>query len=180
MLDVVPTVVRVESVGTDWASLAAVISTGLVGVLGIGAAIWQAIHGWKREDRRARIAEKRKIYSRSLGLLTEFYFRYTGSRQTADAAERDQAARLLADALTACCEVQLISPDDVTDKLNVLIGGLWGSRDAPERIDKAFGDLGMAMRLDLGERPFNALPSLSATLSKTADPGDSEAQQGVT
>lgn len=66
MIDAASPVIQVVTTGTDWPAIAAVISTGIVGIAGIGSAIWQARHNWGKEDDRAKLAEKKRIYAACL------------------------------------------------------------------------------------------------------------------
>jgi hypothetical protein len=65
MLDVASPVIQVVTTGTGWPAMAAVTSSGIVGLAGIGAAIWQARRTWSHEDERGNHAEKQRIYARS-------------------------------------------------------------------------------------------------------------------
>jgi hypothetical protein len=63
--------VQVFTSGTDWAAIAAAISGGLVGLAGIFAAWRQSGRTISAEDKRAKVAEKRRIYARYLTSITE-------------------------------------------------------------------------------------------------------------
>lgn len=67
-----PFIVHVVSNGTDWLSLATIISGALSGLAGIGSAVWQAIRGWSREERGAHVAEQRRLYVSTVNALTNF------------------------------------------------------------------------------------------------------------
>jgi len=181
MLASSPIVVHVLN-ATDWASLAAVISTGLVGVLGIGAAIWQAVHGWRREDKCARIAEKRSLYSHCLAVLNEYDFADTFKPTMTDAASvsawLDQVRRTSLNTLNAIFEVALIAPDEVTDKLEMVFDKAMKPEDknhlpALTRA-QAMAQLAEAMRADLGERPLSTWLNTDAA-SRAPDNGAIEA-----
>ncbi len=68
MLESAPTVVINSAV--DWPAVVAGISAGVAALAGIGATLWQASRTWGHEDKRAKIAEKRRIYAACLTTLS--------------------------------------------------------------------------------------------------------------
>lgn len=64
MLSAMPAVI-IES-GTDWPAIIASISTGVAAVAGIAGTIWQASRNWNHDDKRTRLAEKRRTYASCL------------------------------------------------------------------------------------------------------------------
>ena len=153
-----PIVVHVLNSGTDWLSLAAVISTGLVGVLGASAAIWQAVHGWKREDNRAKLAERRRVYGNYVAALSEALFTiFKDAERTAEQREQGRGDFYAAEAraVTRLYEVHLIAPDDVANKATVALNALnQTSFVDPAAYLAAVRDLKAAMRSNLGEGPM--------------------------
>ena len=55
--------VEVVTTGTDWPAIVAAISTGVVGLAGIGGTIWSGTRRINTESERVRLAEKRRIYA---------------------------------------------------------------------------------------------------------------------
>jgi len=108
--------------GIDWPSIAAVISTGLVGVLGVGSAIWQATRGWSREDRRQHRAEKRRVYVSMLDTLSAFMGEVVKLKAFEDGRRADDTLEERRAKLDAASDANsstigsllLIAPDSVT------------------------------------------------------------------
>lgn len=100
MLEAASPVIQVVTTGVDWPAIAAVISTGVVGVAGIGATLWQARRNWSHEDERAMRAEKIRIYASCLGDLYKCLEAARHWESAQDSPERKNAVREYGTALT--------------------------------------------------------------------------------
>jgi hypothetical protein len=160
MLDVTSPVIQVVTTGTDWPAIAAVISTGIVGLAGIGGTIWQATRNWYKEEQRAKVAQKRRIYA---GFLTSCYelllanSRAKSRRKAAssptgfDAAEQFEMA--LTNAVSARSELELIAPPQVRDLADTFLSSII---DDEIRSPEPRARVVAAMRADLGEPPLKS------------------------
>lgn len=152
MQTVTPILVHVVNSGTDWLALAAVISTGVVGLAGIGAGLWQASRGWNREEKRAKMADKRRVYAAYLATLHNGVA--AGVKhlvyQNNDATE--QFAQSMVAAQIAVNEVRLIAPPDIVVKAGDVLSSLVKlTRETLNNQTTQQPVLMMAMRRDLGE-----------------------------
>jgi len=156
MLDVTSPVIQVITVGTDWPAIIAVISTGLVGLAGIGSAIWQARRTWNIEDNRAKIAEKRRIYAACIAALSAHNLLARQKGLFKDSSTKGKRPpeyqTVWQESINAVGEINLIAPPDVTTLANKT-GAILAR---PEQEDqgtalKVIVDLLKAMRKDLGE-----------------------------
>lgn len=157
MLDVASPVIQVVTTGTDWPAIAAVISTGIVGLAGIGATLWQAKRNWNIEDKRAKVAERRRIYASS---LASFFTCLEAARRKdslKDTPESETAAReydaALIEALNTAVELRLIAPSkevgllstEAIVKLRNYVG-----KDDPSVVN-AISKVGVELQKDLRE-----------------------------
>jgi hypothetical protein len=137
--------------GTDWPAIVAAISTGVVGLAGIGGTLWQGKRareaqtadlkgsldataknlrlGINAEDNRARIAEKRRIYAAYQAALSELaaaVFHNVSLDISASHDERTEAQVKILKArekvFATVSEVHLIAPKNVA-KLAANAGG---------------------------------------------------------
>ena len=162
MLAGAPIIVHVINSGTDWLALAAVTSTGVVGLAGIGAAVWQASRGWARDEKRAATAEKRRIYAECLAAFNDAV---SGLRDMELATERGDTPTdsVRADYNTArdrirrmAFEATLIAPDAVADliaeALHTVNKRTW---DPGQRVlELPLGRLAKTMRYDIDNKPL--------------------------
>jgi hypothetical protein len=157
MIDVAPTVVVVS--GIDWPAIVASISTGVAAVVGIGGTLWLASRGWKQENKRAKVAEKRRVYASCLaalnrGIQTAVYREILRDSSEGSNAVLEHDAALLA-CLTTVSELTLIAPSDVGrlgGKALVELNHYPG--EDRTSATRALTNLVKAMRADLGEPPL--------------------------
>jgi hypothetical protein len=148
MLESVPTVV-INS-GVDWGAVATGISAGVAALAGIGGTIWVATRNWNREDERAKIAEKRRMYAACLGALANGS-RARQSVETSDNPDRREAFALAANtAANAVWELELIAPKAVGRLATDVLVAMY----KPAGFGKVQGELILAMRADLGGEPL--------------------------
>lgn len=147
MRAVTPILVHVVNSGTDWLSLTAVIATGVVGLAGIGATVWQARQGWAREEKRAKVAVKRRAYVEVLAALNDCVNASLESPEASDALNRAIKA-----AIIAIYAMFLVAPGDVFSLSHNVLNNAIDRADS-ETTGNAIGDLMVAMAKDLGERP---------------------------
>jgi len=148
----------------------AAISTGVVGLAGIGGTLWQGKRsreaqtagikasldatadnlkvGIDAENERARLAEKRRIYA---SYSATIFHAYAIATQKPGVAVKEKAETMLA-AIEAISQLELIAPDAVTGLARDALLTITGS----EEVDNAqFNTLrplmSRAMRADLGE-----------------------------
>lgn len=142
----------------DWGTVVPAAITGVVGLAGIGGALLSARMTGKSdaenlrtsisaEDRRARLAEKRRIYANCLATLT------IAATARAEAHDRQGAAAALVAAANAAFEVKLIAPRTVCGFTDPAMSRLANSEfgKADNRSADAIAELAHAMRVDLGE-----------------------------
>ena len=156
----------------DWGTVIAAGITGVVGVAGIGGTLLSARMTSKSdaenlrmsiaaEDKRAQLAEKRRIYANCLARLTDGFYAativktYTGKNTDAEyktAVQECNRARV--EATHTLHEVRLIGPGHVgnlaSNAVRSLLRVLEG--DSTE-YSKVQAELASAMRADLGEPP---------------------------
>jgi hypothetical protein len=156
MLNVTSTVVVS---GTDWAAIVASISTGVAAVAGIGGTLWQASRNWNQEDKRAKAAEKRRVYAACLaafntGIQTAVYREAFRGSSEGSSAVREHDAALLA-CLTLVSELTLIAPSNIGRLGGKMLVELnhYPGKDRTSAT-RALSNLIKAMRADLGEPPL--------------------------
>jgi hypothetical protein len=140
MLNVTAPGVQIVTAGVDWPAIAAGISAGVVGIVGILATLSQGkrareaassdlhrsldatnknlITTINAENERARLATKRQIYTKCLGSLSVLVQAwYDDVANRGQPAERqvasDSSASALIAAYNAVAEVQLTAPDHI-------------------------------------------------------------------
>ena len=89
MTAISPVVQVVTGGGTDWPAIVAAISTGVVGLAGIGGTVWGSRRSINAEDARARLAQKRLIYADCLTAIVEMIGAAADHRTVFSAADRD-------------------------------------------------------------------------------------------
>jgi hypothetical protein len=133
-----------------------VIATGVVGLAGIGGTAWQARLGWGREDRRARVAEKRRVYVACLaalnsGMIAAIYREGIATNETSNTFN---AAKT--EAWSLVIETQLIAPIQVAILASDAFGALNDfTSETGNRFVTVMVALQEAMRVDLGEPALN-------------------------
>lgn len=178
MLEVVPTVVINSAV--DWPAVVAGISAGVAALAGIGGTIWVATRGWSREEKRARIAEKRKIYANCLTALSTGFSASIHREAFRDLPEGVQAAHefdlTVLTAVNAVSELTLIAPDNVARIAGVALVTLYNATGYNRNLyTETLDDLTKAMRVDLGEPPLaGRVAPLVAHLPSTLTAPDPE------
>jgi len=134
--------IQIVTTGPDWPAIAAAVSTGVVGLAGIGGALWQGKRARENastdlkkslkatsdnlklsidaENKRARLMEKRRVYAHFTGMLDAAYALVTGEMfypDTASVLKSEDIIRARHDAMIAAhnaySELQLIAPPDV-------------------------------------------------------------------
>ncbi len=147
----------------------AVIVTGAVGLAGIGGTFWTARLGWNREDRRAKVAEKRRIYAGCLAAYSKMAWPlidHRSAHNSDDLEWKKQAnARIKADQdnLGAnISELRLIAPAGVAelaeklqDVVSDFISDSLDHTDVAGGAARPYNRLYQAMRADLGEPPLS-------------------------
>ncbi len=190
-----PILVHVVNSGTDWLSLAAVISTGVVGLAGIGAAVWQASRGWAREEKRASTAEKRRIYAECYSafwavidpMVTDRVFRSAGKQDLQ--RSNDPVLKAASETvLLALSELLLIAPDDLTstalaaDKARAAyVEKSRTDPDDPEgsshrTFSALLAELAIAMRIDLGSAGLEDQQELTEAAKQRSLAAETEGQ----
>lgn len=116
----------------DWGAVTPNLITGVVGIAGIVGSIVSARIARKSatenlrtsisaEDRRTRIAEKRRIYAAfvaAINVLVPAYIMNKNTQSTRDAGERKVPSKDAVEALTSMlntlAELELVAPENVT------------------------------------------------------------------
>lgn len=152
MLDAASPVIQVVTTGTDWPAIAAVISTGIVGLVGIGGTIWQAKRNWSKEDYRAKVAEKRRIY---VACLTAYNTAYDARiyLETHSSSQKafDEYRSATQTCLTAVYELLLVAPSDIRNLGHEILASLVNSLGDSSLFNDTLVELLKAMRADLGD-----------------------------
>ena len=151
-------VVQVVTSGTDWPAVVAAITGGVVGLAGIFAATRQSGKSIRAEDARAKLAERRRIYANYLATLTQYAGADNRLRAAEDGSkEHEEALRERSQAQTAARtavqEVTLIAPASLSILAQQVDSQGRNVRDEAggDRITKAYAEMIIAMRADLGE-----------------------------
>jgi hypothetical protein len=154
MIEVAPITVHVVNNGLDWASIAASISTGAAAVAGIGATLWATGRAKKNEERHARLADKRRIYSEYLSALSAARNADRYLRKLADPGDLIAAEQKLLNAKIDCTQafmlLSLIATEDIISSGVAADQSI--SKDAYPCI---IGKMIKLMRKDIGELPFS-------------------------
>jgi hypothetical protein len=129
----------VTSSGTDWSAVVAPLVTGVVGLAGIIGTAWQGKRGREiqsknlqdsmaaaadnlrltiaAENRRAELAEKRRVYAAHLAACTEVHRAVI--KKNSPLADKEAAnleyGKAVADVVAATAVVSLIAPSRVSD-----------------------------------------------------------------
>jgi hypothetical protein len=145
----------------DWGTIAPAAITALVGLAGIGGTLLSARMTGRSEDKRAKLAEKRRIYANFLAAhsaaLRESVLEARAGSSPARkdyAVLHDNAVVAQMAALNAAAEVQLISSFNVARLAMESFGTLVDISPASpghEEWAKAYALLVAAMRTELGE-----------------------------
>jgi hypothetical protein len=152
------------------------LGTAMVGVAGIMATYWSAAKARitqnsnlrlsiNAENERARLAEKRRIYSTYMSAIGNYVL---AERTLADARERklgqgrvtelrSDLTRSMTAMLAALCEIRLIAPGNLTALAVSVVQQLTVSEDTSLRFPEFRDELYRAMRLDLGEAEHQAI-----------------------
>jgi hypothetical protein len=153
---VISPVVQVVSTGTDWPAIVAAISTGVVGLAGIGGTLWSGKRSITAEDRRAQLAEKRRIYAAYRAALNDFVVSSSNHNTESD---RSHYSDVRATFFNTTAEVVLIAPANIRDRTLEVgreLSNYAGSRERdreipwPAELSQKIADLDHAMRADLG------------------------------
>lgn len=134
--------IQIVTTGPDWPAIAAAISTGVVGLAGIGGTFWQGKRARehastdletslkatsdnlelsiKAEHDRARLMEKRRVYAHFTGMLDAAYALVTGEMFYPDATsvlKSEDIIHARHEAMIATynafSELQLIAPEGI-------------------------------------------------------------------
>jgi hypothetical protein len=147
-----------------------VIVTGVVigsasGILGAICGAWLTARSQmaslklsiSAEDKRARIAEKRKIYAQCVAALNSAWLG-PGHINVADpdliVARAREYKEMIRDCLNTVFEVALIAPDDIPDAAQDAVKGITRKDENGKLFPEAIDRLLRAMRIDLGEPPL--------------------------
>jgi hypothetical protein len=172
--------IQIVTTGPDWPAIAAAISTGVVGLAGIGGTLWQGKRARehastdlttgleattddlklsiKAENSRARLMEKRRVYAHFTGMLDAAYALVTGEMfypDTATVLKSEDIIRARHEAMIAAhngfSELQLIAPAEVRSAALVTIKILTERGIKPDVWNSRRKNLRERMRTDLGE-----------------------------
>ncbi|MFZ0166064.1 MAG: hypothetical protein WAL12_20985 [Trebonia sp.] len=144
----------------DWAVVVAAGITGVVGLAGIGGTLLSARIAGRSEDKRAKLAEKRRIYANCLAALANeirarsLVARVDDRPPTKRRLENlDRAIAASVATATTVFEVHLVGSLDVAALAMECHETLaqMTSESEPENWGTAFARLIAAMRADLGE-----------------------------
>jgi hypothetical protein len=159
MTGLVTPVVQVVASGTDWPAIVASIATGVVGLAGIIATYLQGNRASRAEDRRAEIAEKRRIYAQCQNALNIASFSAIRARELKESPSPEQrikdAEDLNANLVTAggaTFAVILIGSRDViplAEEVRDLLPLVTIEAEAVTQLGGKMGALLKAMRVDL-------------------------------
>jgi hypothetical protein len=143
--------------GTDWPAIVAAITTGVVGIAGIGGTLWSGKRNINAENERARRAEKRLIYARCLAGLGDLAAASamdksmkenpSSSRATLDDAGKGHMTAYT-HATNLYFELMLIAPSTVHD---LAYKATTAANHTEKNVGTLIGALKEAMRADLGE-----------------------------
>lgn len=153
--------VIIES-STNWPAIVASISTGVAAVAGIGGTLWQASRNWSHDDKKARVADKRRIYVSCLSIFGNCmraqvsYLVNKGSNDEHAANKTHEYNDALVACLAAFYELTLVAPNDVIQLSGKVFNDLNNREGSLE--DHTVGEelslLMKEMRADLGEPPI--------------------------
>lgn len=165
----------------DWASVAPAAITGVVGLAGIGGALWEGKRAREEgsnalqssleagaknldrsvaaEDRRAYLAEKRRVYAAFNAAIEGLWFIVTSSQDFTADPGRSNYNQAMTALWSAYYEVSLTAPRDIeksarslTDTMTDFAAARRQDRkaDEPSGYDEERKDLIDAMRTNLG------------------------------
>jgi hypothetical protein len=172
----------------DWVTYIPTITTGVVGLAGIGGAILSSrmasssavsnLHtSITAEDRRAKVTEKRRIYARYLASLIEVVATSADLEDHGDEDDPDNKKALMVRVdesivtlVNALTELQLLAPvslgrraDDIGRAMNEHANKVLRGEESDAEFYKLRSALVQEMRTDLGEPPeIGPLAPLSA------------------
>jgi hypothetical protein len=180
VLNVAPVLVQVEGSGVDWPAVVASIATGVAAVAGIAGTLWQASRNWSHEDKKAKIAEKRRVYANCLaafnaGLDSEMVVKMNKQSNSVTVDEINKSTAAIGAYRRAFFELQLIAPQNVGDLSSKVMDEIYAypSKSNSNDVSRTLADLTKAMRVDLGEPPLAALTTPGA-LTQNVDPSHPE------
>lgn len=149
--------------GTDWPSVVAAISGGLVGLAGIGATLYQFFKNAADQDSRGRRDDRRRAYA----ALHASFDKVFGVATAAKLATQDRDERManlnavLPDMYNAVSELRLVAPPEIGTKARTVATQLgdrvvWSlhGRQALDEDNAVYNgreELYTLMRRDLGE-----------------------------
>jgi uncharacterized protein YbjT (DUF2867 family) len=159
-MEAISPVVQVVTGGTDWPAIVAAISTGVVGLAGIGGTLWSGKSSINAQDRRAELAQKRHIYGAYHAAINSYYILLTSSEDLNIEPGSSRLASAKTAIFNAGGEVSLIASANIDLLMGRIAELMFGYAEAlrkdrnaplPDELNFMRGDLYRAMRVDLGE-----------------------------
>jgi hypothetical protein len=128
--------------GMDWGTIVPAAITGAVGLAGIGGTLLATRMTHNAEGKRAKLAEKRRVYAQALAALTAYI-----AANHLVVTNRDNRASAAIAMYSAVQEVVLTAPTHIAD----LAGEVerYARGDHVEEFNKSYAELAVAMRKDL-------------------------------